>query len=415
MPKAAPERKGLASHFSRRILSLVDVVVVGAGMAGLVAARELSRAGKQVLVLEARSRIGGRIHTVHPAGWPIHLDAGAEFVHGRPPALLDLLRGVKDLRGRHYQNGLVPVGREWSDALAKLGELPSLREKTVEAALSSRSFRRKTSESERELQAEYLEGFNAARIDRASVKAIAQQTKAADEIEGERIGKPPRGYGRLVEKLARGVNVELNSAAREVRDSRAFVEVVTDRAVIRAERVLVTVPLGVLQSGAIGFSRLPSWKREAIRRLAMGPVVKVALLFDEPHWPRDLAFLHARGEAVPIFWKLHARALMGWAAGRAALGLKNPAKEAVQSLSAALGHKLKPRDVVVFDWQKDDLSRGAYSWVPVGALGEQKALAKPVRRIHFAGEATEFNGHCATVHGALMTGRRAARELLATL
>jgi monoamine oxidase len=412
-------RKGLASDSSRRILSQVDVIVVGAGLAGLVAARELRKAGKEVLVVEARNRVGGRIHTVHPRGWPIHLDAGAEFVHGRPPVLRELVPGVKDLRGRHYQNGLVPVGSEWSDALAKIGELPSLREKTVGAALSSRSFRRKTSESERELQAEFLEGFNAARIDRASVKAIAQQTKAADEIEGERIGKPPRGYGPVAEKLARGLDVALDSPVREVRQTHGFVEIVTDTTVFRAERVIITAPLGVLQAGAIRFSRLPSWKREAIDKLAMGPVVKIALLFDEPHWPRDLAFLHARGQPVPIFWKLHARALMGWAAGRAALGLKHPVNDAVRSLSAALGlsaargHAVKPRDAVVFDWQKDELSRGAYSWVPVGALKQQKALAEPVGRIHFAGEATEFSGHCATVHGAVMSGGRAAREVLA--
>ncbi|HEY2029921.1 MAG TPA: FAD-dependent oxidoreductase [Myxococcales bacterium] len=415
MPKAACERKGLASDSSRRILSRVDVIVVGAGMAGLLAARELSRAGKQVLVLEARDRLGGRTHTIHPDGWPIHLDTGAEFVHGRPKELLELVRGVRDLGGRHYQTGVIPVGGEWSEALEKLGDLPSRREQTVQAALSSRSFRKKTTESERELQAEYLEGFNAARIDRASVKAIAQQTEAADQIEGERIGKPPRGYGPVVAKLARGLQVGLDSPVREVRQARGFVEVATERAVFRAERALVTVPLGVLQAGSIRFPQLPSWKREAIRKLAMGPVVKIALLFDEPHWPRNLGFLHARGQAVPIFWKLHARALMGWAAGRAALKLKDPAKEAVRSLAAALGRKLKPRDVVVFDWQQDDLSRGAYSWVPVGALSQQKALAKPVGRIHFAGEATEFNGHCATVHGALMTGRRAAREILTAL
>jgi monoamine oxidase len=74
---------------------------------------------------------------------------------------------------------------------------------------------------------------------------------------------------------------------------------------------------------------------------------------------------------------------------------------------------VQPRDIVVFDWQKDELSQGAYSWVPVHELRQQKALAKAVGRIHFAGEATEFTGHCATVHGALMSARRAAREILA--
>jgi monoamine oxidase len=394
----------------------MDAIVIGAGLAGLAAARALSSAGREVLVLEARDRIGGRTCTIHPRGWPVHVDPGAEFVHGRPPALLRLVPDVKDLVGRPYQNGLRPAGTEWSKALAKLDHLPAGREKTVQAALESPRFRLRTSASDRQLEADYLEGFNAARIDQASVKAIVQQTKAADEIEGQRIGRPPRGYGPVVERLARGLRIELSSAVREVRQERDRVVVLTGSRTWEAERALVTLPLGVLQARSVKFApRLPPWKTAAIDQLAMGPVVKVALLFDEPHWPRDLGFLHARGQPVPTFWRLHQRVLMGWASSRVALRLEDPARQAVESLSAALGKRVKPREALVFDWQEDELSRGAYSWVPVGALKQQRALARAVGRIHFAGEATEYSGHCATVHGALQTGLRAADELLDAL
>ena len=388
----------------------MDVIVIGAGISGLIAARELAKQGRSVLVLEARDRIGGRTHTLQPRGWPVHVDAGAEFVHGRPPRLLELLPGVKDLKGKHYQSGPKLAGREWNEALEKLDGLPSRREQTVQAALESPRFRRQTTPGERSMQAEFLEGFNAARIDQASVKAILQQTSAADEIQGERIGRPPRGYSRVVSEIAHGLAIELSTAVREVRVLKDRVRVVSAGATHEAERVLVTLPLDVLQARTVKFSpRLPAWKLHAIDALAMGPVVKVALLFDRPPWPRDLGFLHARGQPVPIFWKLHARALMGWASGRAALKLRDPARQAVASLSAALGKRVKPRETIVFDWASNEL---AYSWVPLGALPQQRALARSVGRIHFAGEATEYTGHCATVHGALESGLRAARELL---
>jgi monoamine oxidase len=147
----------------------------------------------------------------------------------------------------------------------------------------------------------------------------------------------------------------------------------------------------------------------------MGPVTKIALLFDEPHWPEGLHFLHARGEAVPTFWRpLPSRApmLIGWAASRNALLLRRPAAEALRSLHHALGKRVRARDAVVFDWQRDRLAYGAYSWVPVGALRQQRALARRVGPLHFAGEATHFDGACGTVHGAIETGERAASEIL---
>ena len=140
------------------------------------------------------------------------------------------------------------------------------------------------------------------------------------------------------------------------------------------------------------------------------------LLFDKPHWPASLVFLHARGEAVPTFWRplpSRAPALVGWAASRDAEALQreDAVAAAVRSLSAALGKPVRPRRALVFDWQKDPFSWGAYSWVPVGAMKAQRVLARPVGPLHFAGEASHFQGACGTVHGAIETGVRAAREI----
>ena len=389
--------------------------MIGAGVAGLQAAQILQDAGLSLAVLEARDRIGGRIHTLRPKGWPVPVEAGAEFMHGRPSTLLPLARGAKELRGARYQTGLRPADPLWNRVFEKMGSLPHRREQSALAALRQM----RLAPEEKEFAVEFLEGFNAARIDRMSVRAIVQQTRAAERVHSERIARLPRGFDVVPKKLARGLRVELRAQVRLVRWRRGRVEAVCDGRTYQAERAVITLPLGVLQRRAVRFDpRLPRWKERAIEELAMGPVVKVALLFDEAPWPADLAFLQARGMPVPTFWRplpSRAPAIIGWASSRKAelLRRKDAVAEAVRSLSAGLGKRVRPRDALVFDWQRDPLSLGAYSWVPVGAMKAQRTLAEPVARtLFFAGEATHFAGACGTVHGALETGARAAAELL---
>jgi len=393
------------------------VIVIGAGVAGLAAARRLKRAGHGVIVLEARDRIGGRVHTVRPEGWPLSIEAGAEFMHGRSPALMRITRGLRrEMRGGMFIEGLQRRDDLWQSVMEKLDGIPSRREQSVQDAFATLRWRLRTTRDERRLAEAFVEGFNAAPLDRVSVKSIVQQTRASEEIEGERIARFPRGYSAVPRKLARGLRVELRSEVKLLRWSRRSVAVTTEAETYEADRAIVTLPLGVLQQGTVRFDpSLPRWKLESISALGMGPVTKIALLFDEPHWPEELAFLFARGMPVPTFWRpLPSRApmLMGWAASRNALALKRPAAEAVRSVQRALGKRVRPRETMVFDWQRDRFSLGAYSWVPVGALKAQRALARSVGPLLFAGEATEFDGACGTVHGAIETGERAASEIL---
>ena len=386
-------------------------------MAGLAAARELQLRGRDAIVLEARDRIGGRVHTLRPPGWPVPLEAGAEFVHGRPRVLLPLAREAREVQGSHYSGAFERQDDLWNSVMEKLEKLPSTRERTVAEALRTLRWRLRTTSEERQLAADFLEGFNAARLDRASLKAIVQQLRASARIEGDRISRVPRGYDVVPDRLARGLRIELRSRVRLVRWSRSSVQVLTDDRRWEGRRAIVTLPLGVLQAGAVRFEpRLPVWKSSAIAALAMGPVVKVALLFDRPHWPDDLAFLHAHGQPVPTFWRpLPSRAptLVGWAASRNAEALrgKDAVDAALRSLSAVLKKRLQPVRALAFDWQEDELSRGAYSWVPVQAMKAQRALADRVGPLHFAGEGTNFEGACGTVHGAIATGIRAASEI----
>jgi monoamine oxidase len=399
----------------------MDTIVIGAGVSGLAAARELRRAGREVLVLEARDRIGGRIHTVRPEGWPLPLEAGAEFVHGRPPALLALTPGRSELPRGRYMQGLQRRDELWDVVMKKLDQLPpSRRDRSMKTAFSSARWKRLTTPAERQMAAAYVEGFNAARLDGASEKAIEQQIGAADRVQGDRVARLPGGYDAVPRRLARGLRVELGKPVREIHWQRGKVAVRTDDVLYEAKRVVITLPLGVLQAGMVRFKpALPSWKRRAIAALEMGPVVKIALLFDRAHWPEDLVFLQAPGTPVPTFWRMlpsPAPALMGWAASRNALRLtrRNAVGQAVDSLAVALGKRVRPSRALVFDWQDDPLARGAYSWVPVGALPAQRVLARRVGPLFFAGEATDFEGACGTVHGALESGHRVAREILDT-
>jgi monoamine oxidase len=397
----------------------MDALVIGAGAAGLASARELRGRGMDVLVLEARDRNGGRIHTIRSPDWPLPLDAGAEFIHGHPPVLLELASGRRELARSFYGAGLQRRDDLWRKVMAKLRHLPSRRECSVQKAFASSTKWVHAPPDERRLALAYLEGFNAAPVARASIRAIAQQTRAADRIQGDHVSRMPGGYDVVVRRLSRGTSVELGARVTEVHWGGGKVRVLAGGVAYEAERAVLTLPLGVLQARTVRFvPELPGWKERAIAALAMGAVVKIALLFERAHWPDDLVFLNVPDLPVPTFWRLlpsNLPVLMGWTSSGGALRLsrKDAVRTAVASLSRALGEKVRPKRAMVFEWQDDPDARGAYSWVPVGALSAQRALAARVGPLFFAGEATHFDGACATVHGAIETGIRAARELMA--
>src|SRR5205085_275708 len=212
-----------------------------------------------------------------------------------------------------------------------------------------------------------------------------------------------------------------------------------------AARALVTLPLGVLhapagEAGAVRFIPALVNKAEAANRLAMGQVVKITLRFRARFWEElklpaqgeheadlaQFAFLHAPDELIPTWWtQLPVRVplLVGWVGGpRAeqllAKGAELILKHALEALARMLVVPLRRIEELlaasyIHDWQADPYARGAYSYVPVGSLDAQAQLAQPVAAtLFFAGEATNTEGHSGTVHGAIATGNRAAREII---
>ena len=398
----------------------LDVIVVGAGAAGLAAASRLAKAGRSVLVLEARDRIGGRCWTRRMDGVGAPVELGAEFIHGRPRATLDLLRaaGVPGVDSRRTQrllrNGKLLEIDGFGEAQKATRAHALLRRKDLSFAelLSTQRLPRLTMSLARMM----VEGFDAADPERVSARDIVEEWSHALSASQMR---PQGGYGPLLQTLvAPGVKFLFRKRVGTIRWTPGAVEVDG----IRARQVVITLPLGVLQAGDVRFDPDPG-KARPLAQLASGPVIRVAMRFAEPFWEKrcpEVAFFHSLEAAFPTLWTplpMRAPLMTAWAGGPKAARLAGLPEEALlrhalASLRSVLGRVPRPRSFLVQDWQADPLSRGGYSYVLVGGQGARASLARPVHdTLFFAGEATDAE-EAGTVAGALRSGTRAATEIL---
>jgi hypothetical protein len=440
-----------------------DVVIVGAGAAGLAAARELAQAGRRIALIEARERIGGRIFTrLLPRdadGLPNVVELGAEFVHGLPPALWSLVGeaglAAYELAGSDvtFENGQWPPprGPSWRRVLDGMMEWLAARP-GADMSFSQYLAANRIDPADGAAAGNYVEGFNAADRDRIGIASLAQQQCAEDAIDADRLFRIAAGYAELMDFLrtqftSAGGELVLGAPVRTVEWSRGAVRIETAAArSLRAKRAHITVPQGVLQAGSIEFLPSPSEILGAARRLAMGDVVRTVLVFDRPFWterrdgslPRaaqrslsDLSFLFMPGETPPTWWTPNpepAPMLTAWMGGpRAAALLQSIAasgnrdgwlRQCLATLSKVFqlpGGEMERllSSWHMHDWSADEFSRGAYSYVPAGALDAPAKLANPVEdTLYFAGEHTDLTGHWGTVHAAIGSGARAAGQIL---
>jgi monoamine oxidase len=428
-----------------------DVLVVGAGIAGLAAAERLAAAGRRVLVLEGRDRIGGRIHTAHDPDLDVPVELGAEFVHGDPSELIALIRRlgltVAPARERH-QRGLgeaAPPLPDLTHTLAKLLD-GAARGRDRAAADLLQEHAATARPGELETVARYLEGFHAADLSLLGTRALAQNERAGDE-DGEQIQRVGEGYGTLIRRLADTIDPErceirLDAEVRAIRwrrgEVRAQVRVARQGSAeeIVASGLVLTVPLPVLRRlvtgpGSERLEPVPAVWMDALPCLHMGAAHRVVLGFDRRWWvtgeDQGPSFVHGTGESFPVWWTaLPSRApvITGWAGGpRGALmsgrGEDTMIRAALESLASVFGRDVgelrsRLRVAYVHDWSADPLAGGAYSYGGVGAIEARSVLVRPVEAtLYLAGEAVAEEGRNATVHGALTSGYRAAERLLA--
>ncbi|MCA1812609.1 MAG: FAD-dependent oxidoreductase [Halobacteriales archaeon] len=413
-----------------------EVVVIGAGLAGLAAARRLDDAGLHVVVLEARDRIGGRVWTDRSAGFVA--DLGASWIHGdqRNPLLPVARRARVRLRSTDFEHvalfdaeGRVDAEREQrlrklvfevTEGMARQARRdPRSVAHALDAALRRRGIRGRERRDVAAFGRAYLGIQRGAPAGQLGARAWARE----DDFDGKDL-LAASGFDRIPRALGRGLDVRLRHVVREVRHDGRAVRVATQRGAFTAEHVVVTLPVGVLRSGTVRFRpALPPAMRGAIARLRMGDMFKVAMRFPRVFWPTDhdllvsladtsLSFVGtAQAQGTPV--------LTAFTVGpRAARFERAPRAAIVRELRRELGRWLRvpipaPRAARFHRWRRDPFARGTYAIAPRAARADDReALGGVVRgRLFFAGEAAhpEVPGYA---HGALLTGEAAAEKLL---
>lgn len=408
--------------------SEVDVAVIGAGAAGIGAARRLGRAGAvSVLVLDARDRVGGRVHTIEPAGFP--LDRGAEWLHSadrnplspiaqslgfsihrRPPEWTTRLRrsgqsveaeadwlATREAQGRaRRQAALQPEDRALASVLAPDGRWNQLLDATSSWA-------------------------NGAELDRVSVK---------DYVRYEDSGVNWRlreGYGRLFERLAKAQPVVLQAAVSRIDHSGRAICIETERGTVSAQRVILTVPTSILAAEAIRFDPPLPDKVEAAAGLPLGVDDKLFISLSDPlpGVEPDIYLVGSTTSRETMSYQvrpLNRPAIYCFFGGRFAAALEREGERAMFSFAAEelarlLGNDIRRRIAPLASsaWLQDPWARGSYSYALPGHADDRARLAVPVDdRLFFAGEACSPN-FFSTAHGAYMTGVVSAEAVLASL
>jgi monoamine oxidase len=419
---------------SARAASDPDVLVVGAGIAGLAAARTLGEAGKSVVVLEASSRIGGRIHTDRSLGTP--LEFGAGWIHGpRGNPISDLANRAR-LETYVTDDDSLEVfradGTPVRDADVVAGERRLARLAAViddgvdnDIAMSEAIQRFGNGELDdplvRWMVSAYLEFLTG-----GSINAISASMWDEDEAFSGADVILPAGYDRILPQLAQGLDIRFGQNVQGIAYGDEGVSVTTSTDSFYAKHAICTLPLGVLKADRVTFDPpLPTPYQQSIEQLGMGQVTKLALCFDTPFWPQDVQYIGVITEPMGR-WNYFLNAMTfsdvplitgvslgAYAPVADAMSDDEATADMMQVLRGVFGVDIpQPTGILKTAWSRDPLALGAYSFAKVGATPDDfNRFADPVGPLHFAGEHTSFDYH-GNAHGAYLSGLRAAEAIL---
>ena len=425
----------------------VDTIVVGAGVAGLTAARLLAHAGKRVVVLEARDRVGGRTWSLSEGGRIT--DLGASWIHGiAGSAVADAARAfgmpMREFTVGSYQVDGRPIAYFGEDGHELGGdEARAFADdvRTVDAALADVIAVSRAHESYRDVteRAIAAQGWGADRAQRVRgflehraeeqygvwIEDLAAHGLDDDQVDGDEVVFP-EGYAQLAENLASGLDLRLEHTVTFIQWGES-VTVHANGEAFTASNTIVTVPVGVIKAGALVFEpELPEPVAGALSRLEMNAFEKVFLRFSSAFWHRDVYAIRQLGDEGR-WWHswydltaLHGEpTLLTFAAGPAAVATRAWSDaDIVESVMAQLrrlyGDSIpQPSHATVTRWQDDPHALGSYAYMTPGArTGDHDDLAAPVGGVvHLAGEAT-WTDDPATVTAAMLSGHRAAERVL---
>jgi len=431
-----------------------DVIIIGAGAAGLMAAHTLVRSGKTVTVLEARNRIGGRIHTISADGFSLPVELGAEFIHGDLPVTLHLLKEAAiddcDVSFEMWQHheGTFKQSEEfvegWENFLKKVNQLES--DMPIQYFLKQ-NFAGEAYIKMRSQIENYVSGYDTANVNDAGTFALRNEWNHEDEDAQHRV---KGGYSKMIRYLAEacrnaGNNIVLGNAAKEITWKKDAVKVITvNGATYKAAKVIVALPLGVLQvpkeaEGAIAFYPALYEHIKAIENIGFGAVIKILLEFDEIFWEGDavtksagadlstMGFLFA-DEEIPTFWTqapCHSPLLTGWLGGPPAYNKKDLSADAILQLTLTSlsnifnidTNLLKGKLIAwnVSNWTAEPYTRGSYAYDMVKSPQARTVLRHPVEQtVYFAGEYLYDGPAIGTVEAALTSGKNVAEMILKT-
>jgi len=395
-----------------------EIIIIGAGAAGLIAAKELSDQYK-VTVLEARPQAGGRTTTHYPAPG-IHIETGAEFVHGELPLTLSLLHeaGIPytPVNGEMYlaENGELKQEEAWIedwdnllDHMAKAPETASMQQ------LLDQYYPAAQFAALREHVQGYVEGYDLADLDKVSVKYLYDEWML-EQGTNYRIN---HGYTALIQYLGKGIEVITHQTVQHINWEPGHVTVKTQDRTYTAHKVIVTVPINILQNESIQFQpALPAYIAAA-QQIGWGTVIKFNLLFKQAFWKRDIGFILS-DEEVPVWWTQSEDSLIltGWLGGpKAARAQADLLAKALHSLS----NIFKVPNIAdlldegfVHNWSEEQAIHGGYSYgMPYSAQAKMVLTTPVADTVYFAGEALYSGDSPGTVEAALHNGREIANKI----